>query len=99
MRELDGVFLDEVERIARSAGELVKAYYAGGARRVAPGFKSRRRAVTAADRDSERLLQDALVGLHPCAFHGEECGGELMACGDQWVVDPLDGTENMSGYP
>lgn len=99
MRKLDVVFLDEIEKIARSAGELIKAHYCGGRRNTEPRFKSARQVVTRADRKSERLLRHALLALHPCAFHGEESGGELIGNGDQWVVDPLDGTENLGGYP
>lgn len=96
MREPDTALLDEVERIARGAGNIVKAHYGRG---IPPWFKSARQAVTLADGESEQWLRDELLRLHSCAFHGEECGGEIATQDDQWVVDPLDGTENLGGYP
>jgi myo-inositol-1(or 4)-monophosphatase len=89
-------FIEEIEQIARSAGGIIKAHYTQG---VAHEFKSPRQVVTTADRDSEQFLKEALLKLHPCHFYGEESGGVIIEQGDQWVVDPLDGTENMSGYP
>jgi myo-inositol-1(or 4)-monophosphatase len=89
-------FIEEIEKIARSAGEIVMAHYARG---VAHEFKSERQVVTGADGKSEQLLKERLLKIHPCGFYGEEEGGDIAEQGDQWVVDPLDGTENMSGYP
>jgi myo-inositol-1(or 4)-monophosphatase len=89
-------FLGEIEKIARSAGEIVMAHYARGA---AHEFKSERQVVTGADGKSEQLLKERLLKIHPCGFYGEEEGGDIAEQGDQWVVDPLDGTENVSGYP
>ena len=92
----EGLFIEEVEKIARSAGEIVMAHYARGA---AHEFKSERQIVTGADRKSEQLLKERLLKIHTCGFCGEEEGGDIAEQGDQWVVDPLDGTENMNGYP
>lgn len=89
-------FIEEIEKIARSAGEIVMAHYARGA---AHEFKSERQVVTSADGKSEQLLKERLLKIHPCGFYGEEEGGDIAEQGDQWVVDPLDGTENVSGYP
>ena len=89
-------FIEEIEKIARSAGEIVMAHYVRGA---AHEFKSERQVVTGADGKSEQLLKERLLKIHPCGFYGEEEGGDIAEQGDQWVVDPLDGTENVSGYP
>lgn len=94
--ELEDGFVEEIESVAKSAGNIVKACYLRG---IAHQFKSPRRVVTEADRESERLLKERLLDIYPCGFHGEEGGGNIAARGDQWVVDPLDGTENMNGYP
>lgn len=94
--ELEDRFVEEIESVAKSAGDIVKACYLKG---VAHQLKSARRVVTEADRESERLLKERLLDIYPCGFHGEEGGGDIAAQGDQWVVDPLDGTENMNGYP
>ena len=88
--------IEEIEEIAKRAGSIIKAHYIQG---VAPQFKSPRQVVTTADRESEQFLKEALLKLHPCPFYGEESGGAIIEQGDQWVVDPLDGTENMTGYP
>src|SRR5687768_12402687 len=89
-------FIEEIEKIARNAGDIIKAHYTQG---VAHKFKSGRQVVTGADRESEQLLKEQLLKIHPCGFYGEEEGGDIAEQGDQWVVDPLDGTENMNGYP
>ncbi|WP_175463224.1 inositol monophosphatase family protein [Nitrosospira multiformis] len=89
-------FIEEIEQIARSAGGIIKAHYTQG---VIAEFKSLRQVVTTADRESEQFLKEALLQLYPCHFYGEESGGVIIEQGDQWVVDPLDGTENMTGYP
>jgi fructose-1,6-bisphosphatase/inositol monophosphatase family enzyme len=95
-RELEDGFVEEIEDAAKSAGNIVKTRYVQG---VAHQFKSARRVVTEADRESEQLLKERLLDLYPCGFYGEEEGGDIAAGGDQWIVDPLDGTENMNGYP
>ena len=89
-------FIQEIEQIARSAGDIIRAHYTQG---VTAEFKSPRQVVTTADRESEQFLKEALLKLYPCHFYGEENGGVIIEQGDQWVVDPLDGTENMTGYP
>ncbi|HKX52519.1 MAG TPA: inositol monophosphatase family protein [Nitrosospira sp.] len=94
--EQDNLFIEEIEKIAKLAGDIIKAHYDRG---VVHEFKSRRQIVTAADRESEQFLKEALLQLYPCHFYGEESGGVITEQGDQWVVDPLDGTENMTGYP
>ena len=52
-----------------------------------------------ADREPRQLLKEQLLKIHPCGFYVEEEGGDIAEQGDQWVVDPFDGTENMNGYP
>jgi myo-inositol-1(or 4)-monophosphatase len=94
--EKDDAFVQEVEKIARDAGEIVGEYYA---KRGGYEFKAARQIVTSADRESEKLLKKRLSTLYPCNFCGEESGQPVTGRGDQWVVDPLDGTENIAGYP
>jgi myo-inositol-1(or 4)-monophosphatase len=94
--EQGNFFIEEIEKIVRSAGDIINTHYTQG---VAHDFKSRRQVVTAADRESEQLLKERLLELHSCHFYGEESGGVVTEQGDQWIVDPLDGTENMTGYP
>jgi myo-inositol-1(or 4)-monophosphatase len=88
--------IEEIEKIATSAGEIVKTHYLRG---VTPEFKSARQVATDADKESEQLLKEGLLKIYACGFYGEEVGGDIVRQGDQWIVDPLDGTENMSGYP
>ena len=94
--EEDDAFVQEVEKIAKGTGEIVRDYYA---KRGGHEFKSERQVVTAADREAEKLLRQQLLKLYSCNFWGEESGGQVTDRGDQWVVDPLDGTENIAGYP
>src|SRR5687768_10753366 len=88
--------IEDIEQVARSAGGIIRAHYTRG---VGCEFKSRRQVVTIADRESEQFLKETLLQLYPCHFYGEESGGVITEQGDEWVVDPLDGTENMTGYP
>lgn len=94
--EQEDFSIEEIEKIARGAGEIIKVHHARGA---VQQYKSGRQVVTIADRESEQFLKEKLLELHPCGFFGEEGGGVVAQYGDQWVVDPLDGTENMNGYP
>ena len=57
--------------------------------------------VTAADRESERLIVKRLSAEFPsAAFLGEEQGARRGTSGERWIVDPLDGTTNFAhGYP
>ena len=59
----------------------------------------RGRSQPSADKESEQLLKEGLLKIYACGFYGEEEGGDISRNGDHWVVDPLDGTENMNGYP
>ena len=88
--------IEEIEKIARSAGEIVKDHYS---QRVSHEFKSARQVITRADEESELLLKEGLLKIYACGFYGEEEGGDISRDGDHWVVDPLDGTENINGYP
>lgn len=52
-------------------------------------------AVSAMDRGAERLIVEAILGVHPRdGFLGEEGGERPGSTGRRWVVDPLDGTVN-----
>src|SRR5687768_4529762 len=70
--EQGNFFIEEIEKIVQSAGDIIKAHYTRG---VVHDFKSRRQVVTAADRESEQLLKERLLELHSCHFYGEESGG------------------------
>lgn len=57
--------------------------------------------VTEADRETERLIRDALATARPGdGFFGEESGAERGTSGLTWIVDPIDGTVNfLYGIP
>jgi histidinol-phosphatase len=57
--------------------------------------------VTAADRESERVMRDALRRRFPDdAIMGEEAGEESGSSGRRWVLDPIDGTRSfINGVP
>lgn len=59
-------------------------------------LKSRNDWVSAADRESEQAIVDAIREHRPGdAFLGEETGMTAGASGDRvWIIDPLDGTSN-----
>ncbi|HLK12044.1 MAG TPA: inositol monophosphatase family protein [Candidatus Binatia bacterium] len=90
---------EEVARAAASrAGALLRARYAAP---QAVSFKSEVDLLTAADRDAERLIVDALREAFP--EHGvvaEESPAVPGAGPYRWYVDPLDGTTNFAhGHP
>jgi myo-inositol-1(or 4)-monophosphatase len=83
---------------AARAGALLRARYRD---RQEISFKSEVDLVTAADRDAERLIVDALRASFPehgiVAEESPPQAGRDVHC---WYVDPLDGTTNFAhGYP
>lgn len=57
--------------------------------------------VTAADRGAEQRLREQLAADHPeHVLLGEEFGGRIDHEGPNWIIDPIDGTNNfVSGNP
>jgi myo-inositol-1(or 4)-monophosphatase len=97
--------VDVAVRAAREAGTLLVRYF----RSFDPSWveeKSRNDVVSRADRESEALLREILLGAFPGdRFVGEE-GGDSGPAADgeenapSWIVDPLDGTANfVRGFP
>jgi myo-inositol-1(or 4)-monophosphatase len=82
------------ERLARSAGELVRA---GRPDRVevAATKSSATDVVTRMDAESEALLRREIAAARPDdAILGEEEGASAGTSGITWVIDPIDGTVN-----
>jgi myo-inositol-1(or 4)-monophosphatase len=90
--------LNDVQRLAAQAGQILRAGYAQDFR---VDFKGTIDLVTEVDHRSE----DFLLGEIKRAFPGhsvlaEESGALGAAGGDLWIVDPLDGTVNYAhGIP
>ncbi len=95
---------DELLTLARDtavrAGELAKLRRSEGVS-VAASKSSSVDIVTEADRETERLIRDALAAARPNdGFYGEESGAEKGSSGLTWIVDPIDGTVNfLYGIP
>jgi myo-inositol-1(or 4)-monophosphatase len=95
---------DDLLALARSvaleAGALAKRRRDEGVE-VAASKSSPVDIVTEADRETERLIRDALAAARPQdGFFGEESGAEQGTSGLTWVVDPIDGTVNfLYGIP
>ena len=83
-----------VQNLAREAGERLMDAYG----RLAAGQiqqKGRRDLVTAADRETEAFLAEALAQAFPeDALLGEESVRRPGGSGHVWIIDPLDGTTN-----
>ena len=80
--------------IAQHASELVRRRRREGVE-IAATKSSAEDIVTLADRESEKLIRDALAEARPNdGFFGEESGAERGGSGLTWVVDPIDGTVN-----
>ena len=94
--------VDAAVDAARRAGDLLTGYF----RSFDPSWveeKSRNDVVSKADRESEALVRDVLLGAFPGdRFLGEEGGasGGADDLAPTWIVDPLDGTANfVRGFP
>jgi myo-inositol-1(or 4)-monophosphatase len=93
-------FLDICEQAARAGGDVLRKMVG----RAAVEFKGPKDLVTAADRESQRVIREILLGEFPDhGFLGEEDESDTpevpSAAGDEppsyrWIVDPLDGTVN-----
>ncbi len=90
-------FLEEIVKVGFRAGRHIKE---GFGQTSTSDRKTARQIVTEVDTKVEAELKEELGKVSPdTKFFGEEGGGEVERTGDQWVVDPLDGTENMRGWP
>ena len=93
--------LDAAVEAARRAGDLLLGHF-GSLDPSEVEEKGRNDVVSRADRESEALVKELLLGAFPGdLFVGEE-GGVTGSNGDApaWIVDPLDGTANfVRGFP
>ncbi|MFN7987762.1 MAG: inositol monophosphatase family protein [Thermoanaerobaculia bacterium] len=93
--------LDAAVEAARRAGDLLLGYF-GSLEPSEVEEKGRNDVVSRADRESEALVKELLLGAFPGdLFVGEEGGTDgLDADAPAWIVDPLDGTANfVRGFP
>lgn len=90
--------LTEVARIAREAGDIIRAH-AAKPREV--HHKGRIDLVTATDLAVEAFLRDRLAALVPdSSFLAEESSPEAELADNTWIIDPVDGTTNFAhGLP
>lgn len=90
--------LIDIERLARQAGELLRLGYE---QEHQVAYKSAIDLVTEVDHQSEKLLLGEIQRLFPGhQIVSEEIGLVPGRLGDQWYVDPLDGTVNYAhGIP
>ncbi len=93
--------LESAVEAARRAGDLLLGYF-GSLDPSEVEEKGRNDVVSRADRESEALVKEILLGAFPGdLFVGEE-GGAAGSDADApaWIVDPLDGTANfVRGFP
>jgi myo-inositol-1(or 4)-monophosphatase len=86
--------LDLALRAARAGGAHAAAARDRGVE-VAATKTSDVDIVTAADRETERIVRDLLLGERPDdAILGEEGSSDAGSSGVRWIVDPIDGTVN-----
>jgi myo-inositol-1(or 4)-monophosphatase len=93
-------YLEFAIDLARQAGEVLKHY---ADREKFVELKGRANLVTAADKESEALIIDAIRKRYPHHAILAEESGALSGSGPaaaKWVIDPLDGTTNFAHqYP
>jgi myo-inositol-1(or 4)-monophosphatase len=84
---------------ARAAGTIAMASW-GEAHEIREK-EQRADIVTEVDRESEDVILARLRSDYPTATYvTEESGLHAGACGERWIVDPIDGTTNFAhGYP
>ncbi|MGV2019740.1 inositol monophosphatase family protein [Agrobacterium sp. 22-223-1] len=86
--------LDHMVATAREAGALTLDHFRRF-REIEIGVKGPGDFVSDADRDSETLIRDRLLGQYPWGLTGEEFAPVEGADQDhRWLVDPIDGTTN-----
>ena len=90
-------FLPHIQQIALEAGDLLMKHFG----KVDIEYKGEVDVVTAADRESEKLIVDRLTKLWPDHdLMGEEGARRTSGSDYRWYIDPLDGTTNFAhGYP
>jgi myo-inositol-1(or 4)-monophosphatase len=86
------------ERAARAGGEFLAGEFRNG---HVEGDYGTDDVKAAADRAAEERVRSVVAGAFPDHdFHGEEAGHDDAGARFEWVVDPLDGTNNFaSGVP
>jgi myo-inositol-1(or 4)-monophosphatase len=95
-------YLQFAVELARAAGDILK-HYANREKFVE--LKGRANLVTAADKESEALIIDAIRRRYPeHSILAEESGAVSGQRGEsgpgKWIIDPLDGTTNFAHqYP
>ena len=93
-------YLKFAEDIARKAGEILRHY---STREKFVESKGRANLVTAADKESEALIIEAIRKRYPDHAILAEESGALSGSGPaqaKWIIDPLDGTTNFAHqYP
>jgi histidinol-phosphatase len=89
---IDRATLDTAVDLVRAAGERTLRWFR--ASDLAVEHKADGSPVTAADRDAERFLRDALSEHFPGdAVVGEEEAPTSGTTGRRWIIDPIDGTK------
>lgn len=90
-------FLPHIQQIAREAGDLLMEHFG----KVDIEYKGEVDVVTAADRESEKLIVERLTKFWPDHdLMGEEGARRTSGSDYRWYIDPLDGTTNFAhGYP
>lgn len=83
--------LPEIERLARQAGEILRAGYQ---KEHQVDYKSVIDPVTEVDRQSEAFLLGEIKSKYPDHHILAEESGGTRGDKDQWYIDPLDGTVN-----
>jgi myo-inositol-1(or 4)-monophosphatase len=91
-------YLDTAAELARAAGDILKHYAEREKQVELKGFAN---LVTIADKKSEELIINGILGRYPGhSILAEESGATQPGAAVQWIIDPLDGTTNFAhGYP
>jgi histidinol-phosphatase len=84
--------IEFARKLAAAAGDNAARFLAAG---VTAEAKPDESPVTAADRDNERLMREAIEAAFPeDGILGEEGTRKAGRSGRRWIIDPIDGTRD-----
>lgn len=90
------ISIEDVEKIALKAGEVLKRNYED---KIINSYGNRTTIVKETNKLIRNMLKYSLADIVHCRFYSEDEDYKPENKGLQWIVDPLDGKENVLGYP
>ncbi len=90
------ISVDEVESIAMKAGSILRRNYES---KVINSYENNEGIVSDTNKIIDKMLKYSLEDVYKCNIFSDAIEGSITKEELQWVVDPIDGKENVSSYP